>query len=549
VAEINGGQLVARQLKADGIDTVFGVVAGPMLQVFGALPQEGIRYVGCRHEEQAAFMAQAYGYITKKPGIVVSGSGPGTTNTYTGLHVAQESGWPLVVLGGSLADRDRGLGGFQEADQVAGAAPFCKWTQTVRSAQAIPQLVHLAVGKAVSGRPGAVYLDFPGQVPAQKIDDEQIRPITANPSSRPANPDPQSIAAIADLLAGAQRPLITIGKGAAWANAAGPLERLVNLGIPFVASPMGRGTVPDDNPLCMGAARSAALANADAILMVGSRFNWMFQFGRPPRYAPDVRIAQIDVVPEELYSAANVELGVVADCAVATEQVHDALKGRPLRVAESGWIDQLREAAQQNEARIADQLNSEDTPIHPMRLWREVRDNVPRETTIVVDGEATLGIGRIVMPSFLPRHRLNSGTTGCMGTGVPYAIAAKLARPNEPVVAVLGDAAFGFSGMEIETAARMNANVVFVLSNNGGIVGSVIQRSMGQVDGPHIATLLQARYEMMAQMVGGYGEAVTDPREIAPAIKRAQDANTVAIVNVMTDPYGTARGGGYLTGG
>jgi 2-hydroxyacyl-CoA lyase 1 len=549
MAEVNGGQLIAKQLAAAGIDTVFGVVAGPMLQTFAALPREGIRVVGCRHEEQAGFMAQAWGYLTKKPGVVVVGSGPGMTNTVTSLHVAQENGWPLVVLGGSVAGAQRGLGGFQEAAQVAFAAPACKWTQTVDSVARIPEYVHLALGKAVSGRPGAVYLDFPGQLPAATVPEEHVRLRPARPHLFRPHADPAGIAAIADLLAAAERPLVMVGKGAAWADAAAPLTRLVDLGIPFVASPMGRGTIPDDHPMNAGAARSAALAGADAVLMVGGRFNWIFQFGRPPRFAPDVRIAHIDIVAEEMYSAANVEVGVVADCAVAVADLCAALTGRRLRSAGSRWPAALLEQGRRNQAAIEAQTASDAVPISHYRLFREVRDCLDRDAIVAVDGEMTLGVGRVVLPSYLPRHRLNSGTTGCMGTGVPYAIGAKLACPDTQVVAVVGDYAFGAGAMDVETAARVGAPVTFVVANNEGIAGHQIQEQLFGPEGPRIASLLPAHYEKLAEMVGGYAERVERPADIAPALRRALAAGTVAVVNVMTDPKERrGRGATYLAG-
>ncbi|HWO93156.1 MAG TPA: thiamine pyrophosphate-binding protein, partial [Dehalococcoidia bacterium] len=252
MAELNGGQLIAKQLAQAGIDTVFGVVAGPMLQAFAALPGEGIRVVGCRHEEQAAFMAQAWGYITKKPGVVIAGSGPGMTNTITSLYVAQANCWPLVVLGGSAPGATRGLGGFQEADQVAYAAPACKWATQVDSAERVPEYVHLALGRALAGRPGSVYLDFPAQVMAAGVPEDRVRLRTTEPRMYRPNADAAGIADVADMLLQAERPLVLIGKGAAWADAAEPLQRLVNLGLPFAASPMGRGTVPDDSPMCVG---------------------------------------------------------------------------------------------------------------------------------------------------------------------------------------------------------------------------------------------------------------------------------------------------------
>jgi thiamine pyrophosphate-dependent acetolactate synthase large subunit-like protein len=510
------------------------------------MEREGIKVVNCRHEESAAFMASAWGYVNKKPGVMIAASGPGMTNAVTSLHVATESAMPLVVLGGSTAGPTRGLGGFQEADQVAFAKPGCKWTAQVDSTERIPEFVHLALGKSVSGRPGGVYVDFPGHLVSRKVDEERVRIRPGLKLQTVPHPDPAGIEAIAKMLGEAERPLILVGKGAAWADAGEPLTRLVNRGIPFVGSPMGRGTIPDDNVMCVNAARSTALAGADTILMVGGRFNWIFQFGRPPRYAEGVRLAQIDIMAEEFHSAADIEVGVVADCAVALEQLDHAMDGRVLRSATSGWYDTLRQAAARNEAAIAEQMDSDRQPINHYRLLRDVRDAVTRDTAISVDGEMTMGVARAVLPCYNPRLHLNSGTTGCMGTGVPYAIGAKLARPDQPSVAVVGDYAFGTAAMEVETCARVGANVVFVVSNNGGIAGHSIQDRMFAPDAPPIAALLQVDYERMAEMVGGFGRKVTDPAQIKPTIQEAIAAKTVAVINVMTDPKGGRRGSAYL---
>ena len=546
MTELSGGQLAARQLKQAGIDTAFGVVAGPMIEVMAGMQAEGIKVVNCRHEESACFAASAWGYIKKKPGVVVAGSGPGTINAVTGLHVATESGMPLVVLCGSADGRSRGLGGFQEADQVAFAKPGCKWTAQVDSTERIPELVHLALGKSIGGRPGGVYLDFPGHLVRRRVDEERAPLRASSPAISLPQPDSTSAGQIAAMLATAERPLVLIGKGAAWAGAGEALTQLVDLGIPYVASPMGRGVVSDDNPMCMNAARSAALSGADAVLMVGGRFNWIFQFGRAPRFATDVRLAQIDVVAEEMTSAANLEFGMVADCAAGVAAIVGALQGRELRSKGSGWVDALGTDVRKNEAAIAGQMASGEQPINHYRLLREVRDAVPREVNISVDAELTMGVARAVLPSYHPRSLLNSGTTGCMGTGVPYALGAKLALPDWPAVAVVGDYAFGAAAMEVETAARVGANVVFVISNNGGIAGHSIQDSMFGADAPPIAALLPVDYERMGEMVGGFSARVTDPAEIRPTLERALAANTVAVINVVTDPKGGRRGGAYL---
>ena len=491
-------------------------------------------------------MASAWGYLKRKPGVVVVGSGPGMTNTVTPMYVATASAMPLVVLGGSTYGAMRGVGGFQEADQVAFAAPACKWTAQVDSTQRIGEFVHLALGKAVSGRPGAVYLDFPGHLVGRRIPEEDV-PVRRAPEVARPHPDPAAIDRLADLLAEAEHPLVLIGKGAAWADAGASLARLVDRGIPYLTSPMGRGVVPDDNPHFVNAARSAALAGADAILMVGGRFNWIFGFGRAPRYREDVRIAQIDIEAEEMTSAAEIELAIVADAAVAVESLCDALEGRKLATARSSWLADLREQRARNEVEIEQASGLDSVPINPYRLVREVREAASRDAMFSVDGETIMGVCRVLLPSYRARTRLNAGTTGCMGTGVPYAIGAKLAHPERPSLAVLGDYAFGAAAMEVETCARVGVNVVFVVANNEGIAGHLIQDHMLPPDSPRIASLLPASYEKMIEMVDGHAERVERPEEIRPALDRALAADRVALVHVRVDPKATRiSGGNYL---
>lgn len=547
MAEIHGGQITARQLLAAGIDTVFGVVAGPMIELFAGAQEEGLRVVGCRHEENAAFMAQAWGWVKRKPGVVVVGSGPAMSNTVTPLYVATESAMPLVVLGGSVAGPTRGIGGFQEADQLAFAKPACKWTGQVDATARIGEWVHLALGRAAAGRPGGVYLDYPGDLVAQRVPEKQVRLRRRAPEVARPHPDPTALATAADWLAGAERPLLVVGKGAAWADAGEALGRLVDLGIPYVASPMGRGVVPDDHPHFVNAARSAALRGADVIVMLGGRFNWIFGFGRPPRYRRDVRIVQVDVCAEEMWSGAEVSLGIVADAAATADGLASALEGAKLRSADGAWLAELRETAARNEDAIAEATASRDAPINPYRLVREVRDAIPRETTVAVDGETIMGICRVLLPAYGARTRLNAGTTGCMGTGVPYAIGAKLARPEAPAVAVLGDYAFGAAAIAVETAARIRLPVVLVVANNEGIAGHLIQDHMLPEGAPPIASLLPAHYEKMVEMVDGHAERVERPEEIRPALERALASDRVSIVHVRVDPKARRlSGGNYL---
>ncbi len=544
MTEISGATLVARQLQASGIDTVFTVLGGPMIDVLAEANNHGIRVINCRHEMNAAFAASAWGYLNQKPGVMIAASGPGMTNTVTPLYVATQSAMPLIVLGGSAAEGRLGFGAFQEIDQTSFANPAAKWVQRVDTTAHIPELIYLAMSKAQYGRPGGVYLDFPGNLVSQRVD-EMNAPIREKaPEVSHAYPDSESIERVTEMLTSADRPLVMIGKGAAWADAGLALTRLADFGIPFISSPMGRGAVPDDHASNAGAARTTAMAGADAILMVGARFNWIFQMGE--RLNQNVRIAHIDLEPEEFHSAAQIEIGITADCRVAVELVNEKLAGRELRVNSTGWLSEIRSKSSENEASIAEQMTSDQQPINHYRLVADVRDSIERDAIVAEDGEFTMGVMRQVMPTYLSRHRFGAGTTGCMGTGLPYALGAKLAQPDRQVVAVLGDYSFGAAAMEVETCARMDIPVVIVVSNNAGIAAHTIQDRSFPSDAPPIAALLPIDYEHMVEMVGGYAERVTDPKEIRPAMQRALASGKISLLNIVTDPKARRRGTGYL---
>lgn len=544
MVQVNGGVLAARQLKRCGIDTLFGVVAGPMIELFSGGQSEGLRVVGCRHEINGGFMASAWGWQKRLPGIMVAGSGPAVTNCVTPLYVATESAMPLVVLGGSAFSGTTGLGGFQELDQISAVRSVCKWTGRVDSTERIPEWIHLAVGKALEGRPGGVYLDFPGDQVGRLVDDEDVVFRTAPEISVP-HPDPDVVVRIADLLSSAERPLILVGKGAAWSNAGPAIQKLVDFGIPYVCAPMARGTLPDDHPNFANAARSQALSGADVILMLGGRFNWIFGMGR--RFAPDATLVQVDIEPEELTSGAPVSLGVVADARATAEALASTLSSASCLPLAAGWLESLKQTARRNEAAVRSAEVDDSRPINPYRVVAEIREALPRDAIVTAEGETTMGICRAMLPSYVNRSRLNAGTTGSMGVGVPYAVGASLAYPDRLSIGVLGDYAFGAAAMAVETAARVGAKPILVILNNEGIAGHLLQDNMLPAGSPMIASLLPARYEMMAEMVGGHAEYVEAPEEIRPALDRAMAADKLAIVHVRVDPKAARIGGGnYL---
>jgi thiamine pyrophosphate-dependent acetolactate synthase large subunit-like protein len=541
MAEIEGGALVAAALRDQGVELVFTVVGGPVIETIGACGDAGIRPIGVRHEQAAVMMAQAYQYVGGKPGVAILASGPAVTNGITGAHVALDNCWPVLILGGSSALKQRGRQPFQEADSVTMMRPVTKWAAQVDSTERIPEFIALAFRAATSGRPGPVYLDLPSDVLSAKVDEDRVvHPPRVHVTVPPAA-DADAIVEAAELLLSAERPLLLLGKGVRWSDVSGELRELVEtLALPFVPSPMGRGFIPDDHPLCMNAARSTAMRGADVVLVLGARLNWMFGNGRS--LARDAKIIQVDIDANEIGMQREVAVGLYADAGAVTLQllaaVADRAEGVARSRAEGSWLAELRAAREKNEQMLAGQLDSDAVPMTPHRLLREVRDVLPRDAIIVVDGQVILSAGRQVLQSYTPASRLNSGSNGCMGVGVPFAIGAKLARPDVPVISVNGDAAFGFNGMEVETAVRSGANVVFVVDNNQGIMGSVLEgRMFQQPPSERVAMYTpSARYDKIMEAFGGHAEHIEQPEEIGPALHRAFASGKAALLDITVDP-------------
>ncbi|MYB42947.1 MAG: thiamine pyrophosphate-binding protein [Chloroflexi bacterium] len=538
-----GSMLVARALQDQGADAIFTIVAGPVTNVIGACGEIGVRPIGVRHEQGASFMAIAHGYVAGKVGVAMTGSGPGVTNAITGVHVAWDSGYPLLVLGGSAALHQRGRMTFQEADSVAMMQPITKWAIQADSAERIPELIAMGYHKALSGRPGPVYIDLPLDVLREEVEDIEIRrAISSTPPAR-AHGDPALIEQAAELLLNAERPLLIVGKGVRWGGeeAFGDLQQLVDdLGVPFLSSPMGRGFIPDDHPLNVAAARSQAMRGADVVVVLAARLNWMFQMGQG--FAPDAKLIQVDIDAEEIGLQKDVDVGIAGDVGRVLRQLGEALEGRTEGLAEqraeSPWRHELRETLARNAERLAPLLVSDKMPISHYRLMNEIRNAAPRDAIITVDGEITMATARQVLQSFGPATRLNSGTNACIGTGVPFAIGAQLARPEATVISVNGDSAFGFNGMEIETALRHNLPVIFIVDNNQGILGSTLEQGLFGDDYPERVGMYvpEARYDKVMDAFGGHAEHVERPEEIGPALQRALAAGRAALIDVAIDP-------------
>ena len=534
MAEIDGATLMARALKQQGVQFMYGIVGFPVIPIAMAAQAEGIRYIGMRNEQSASYAAQAAGYLLGRPQACLVVSGPGVVHALSGLANAQQNCWPMILIGGANTTDQNGMQAFQEERQVQIASPFCKYAHGVERPERIPFYVEQAMRTALYGRPGAAYLDMPEDVISGVVEEDNIDfpPTIAEPPRSLAPPD--NIEAALDVLEDAQKPLVIIGKGMAWARAEDDVRAFIErTQLPFLASPMGKGVMPDDHPLSVGAARTLALQEADTILLMGARFNWIMHFGLPPRFASKARVIQLDSTAEEISHNRQTEVALLCDGKAIVGQLNDALKNRQwFFPSDTDWQAALSEKAANNAAAVAPMVDDDAKPMNYYRAYRDIVDRLPKDAMIIGEGANTMDIGRTQMPNLEPRTRLDAGTYGTMGVGLGFAIAAATVHPDRPTIVVQGDSAFGFSGMEIETAARYSLPLKIIILNNGGIGGGAPEPEVGVDRLPH-ALMHGARYDKMAEAVGGRGFHVDDPADLGAALDEALAHDGLVIINVI----------------
>jgi len=539
MATITGSEVLAQALRSQGVDTLFYLMGGPMLETEAACINLGIRAIDTRHEQAAALAAHAWARVTRRPGVCMGCSGPGTTNLVTGVANAFTDCAPLVAIGGSSPRVFLGMEAFQEIDQVAVMRPVTKWAERIYDARRIPEIVATAFRQATTGRPGPVYLDLPGDVLGEKVEEEKIGyPPAWRPAPRTLG-DPSAVREAIALLARAERPVIIGGSGVWWSDAAAAFQAFVEAtGIPFYTTPISRGLVPEDHALAFLNARSPAFAEADVLLAVGTRFNWVVQFGRPPRFGAELKVIHVDVNPAQLGHNRAVDVPIAGDARAVLEQLRAEAEGKigPKRYAT--WIGKLRTLDGEKSAEMDKALGTDQVPIHPLRLCKEVRDFLRRDAILIVDGQEILNYGRQAIPTFVAGHRLNSGPLGCMGVGLPFGVGAKVARPDAQVVVLHGDGSYGLNAMEIDTAVRHGIPVMVVISNNGGWTADAPWARPGPKPGRKLG---HTRYDKVAQDLGAHGELVEKPHEIRPALERAWASGKPAVVNVVTDDKARAQ--------
>ena len=535
MAELTGSEILAKALKNEGTEHLFFLMGGPMIECEGACVKEGIRPIDVRHEQAAAMMGNAWSRLTQKPSVCMAASGPGVINLCTGVANAFIDCAPMVICGGASSVSTFGRGSFQDIDQVAIMKPMTKHAERIYKLSRIPEQVHNAFEIAMAGKPGPVYLDFPGDLLHESIDEDDVdwsksgKPLL---TQRPLA-DPAKVAELVAAIGKAKKPIILSGSGVIWSRAWDELTELVeSAGIPFYTTPQGRGVVPDDHECSWLTMRSSAFREADLIVVVGTRLNYIVSHAAPPRFNAGATIARIDIDAEDIASSPrHVDIGLVGDCKAVLRQLLDALGGKADPARYAAWRKTLEEGAAEKRRKPGANQPPEGDPIHPLQLCDAVKNFMQRDAILVVDGQEILNYGRQWIPTFEPGHRLNSGPFGTMGVGLPFGLGAKLAKPDKQVIVLHGDGSMGLNAMEIDTAVRHNIPVLVVISLNGGWTGDPDQVKAGR-------NLGYMQYEKIAEALGAYGEYVDRVEDIIPALERAQaqvDQGRIALVNVKTD--------------
>jgi len=533
-----GFAIVAEVLHHLGITHLYAISGTPIHELLAACIRAGIRVVGVRHQAAAVMMATAQNYTAGRLAAATAVSaGPGVTNTVTGMLVAKDNCWPVIVLGGRRTLRAEGMGAFQDLDGASLLDTVTKWAACIHSPSEIASHLVRAYALAIEGRPGPVYLDLPEDALSGNATNVRIPRL---PECKPTSPNPDDSDRAVEALLTAQRPAAILGKGLRWRNAYQTARSLIEgLGMPFIATPMGRGLIPDDHPLYFNQSRSLVLAEADVILLAGTRLDWKFRFGA--ELARDAKLLHIDINAEAIGTTWTPHVGIVSDAGCALQELADripaATSSYPV-ASRQAWFDRLSARRRANQDTMQRDTRQHALPMSSQRVLGEIRDWLPADAICALDGNICMLAAQDILPAFSPVSRFTAGQNGCMGSGIPFAIGAKLSQPDRPVLVVCGDFAFGLAVMELETAARYRLPITVVVINNHGPTGALNQRKFYSEDDEPVAMFLpNLRYDEIARALGCYAEAIDQLEQLQPALTRAQTSNRPACLNVSVDPY------------
>ena len=538
----DGFHLVIDALKLNDINTIYGVPGIPITDLGRLAQAEGMRVISFRHEQHAGNAASIAGYLTQKPGVCLTVSAPGFLNGLTALANATTNCFPMILISGSSEREivDLQQGDYEEMDQLAIAKPLCKAAFRVLHAEDIGIGVARAIRAAVSGRPGGVYLDLPAKLFAQTMDavagqNSLVKVVDAAPRQLPA---PESITRALDVLKSAKKPLIILGKGAAYAQVDDTIKDFVEKsGVPYLPMSMAKGLLPDDHPQSAGAARSLVLKEADVVMLIGARLNWLLSHGKGKTWGEPgaKKFIQVDIESREMDSNVWIVAPVVGDIGSVLSEMNKAM-GDKWAKPPIDWTNAIQERKDVNLAKMASKLMNNQVPMDFHSALGALRTIVKQrpDAILVNEGANTLDFARSIIDVYKPRKRLDVGTWGIMGIGMGAAIAAAV-ETGERVLAVEGDSAFGFSGMEIETICRYNLPVCIVVFNNNGIYRGTDVNPTGGADVAPTVFVKDSRYDLMMQAFGGVGAYVTSADELTQAVNEAMDSGKPTLVNAIID--------------
>jgi acetolactate synthase-1/2/3 large subunit len=524
---VHGGRLVAQAMRSRGATKLFSLSGGHLFSIYDGCKEEGIDVIDTRHEQSAAFAAIGWAKATREPGICALTAGCGVTNGMSAIASAQADGVPLVTLGGRAPEMRWGSGSLQEIDHLPFVEPLVKSAQTVKDPVKIARTTAEAIDTATSAPLGPTFVDYPLDVVFSEAETEI--PDAPAQSDRPA----EGADRVAKMLSEAERPAIMAGSNLYWAFAEGELRELAEaLGIPVFLNGLGRGCLPPDHELYFSRARAAGLGDCDVCLVIGVPLDFRLGFGAA--IAEDATVVQLDFTPSKLEKTRLPDLALAGDIGATLTEIRESASVSPKRAA--GWVEGLRRVEAEKRAEEQELLDDDRSPMHPMRVYRELGDFLDRDAIVVGDGGDFVSFAGRVWETWEPGTWMDPGPYGCLGAGPGQAIGAKLAHPERQVCLLLGDGAFGFSGMEFDTMARHNLPVVAVMGNNG--IWALEHHPMKFLYGYSLAAELrpETRYDEVVSALGCHGELVRSPDELRPALDRAFASGKPALVNVLTDP-------------
>ncbi|MFP8876308.1 MAG: thiamine pyrophosphate-binding protein [Myxococcota bacterium] len=544
---INGGQLAARALKAAGVDCVFTLCGGHVMPIYIGCQELGIRVVDVRHEQAAVHAADSWARCNPgKIGVAVVTAGPGVTDGVTGIANAWRANSPILVFGGQGPFEQLRRGSLQEMDHIGVVRPITKYADAVYQTPRVAEYVELAIRHAVSGVPGPAYLEIPMDVLMQSVEEEEVQVPRIRTESPRISPDRDYVREAIEVLQASERPMLMAGTSVKWSNAAATMNRFIaETHIPSFTNGMGRGSVPPDSPEFLNRSRRDALKQIDCIVLAGTLLDFRMRFGQT--IPADAKIIQLEMDATLIGQNRQADVPLVGNLDCAFEMLLEEMKNGGVQLDYSGWRDSLREIEVAAEAKVQAQLDSDEVPIDPQRMCREVRDWLETldDPVVIGDGGDIVATAAKILPVRREGAWMDPGPLGTLGVGMPFALAAQLANPGKPVVIVYGDGAFGLNGFEYDTAVRFNLPIVGIMGNDGAW-GQMMRPQKGLYGTTENTLLNFSRYDKVVEALGGHGEFVENPDEVRPALERAIASGKPALVNVIIRQDGEYDGGIYV---